>query len=330
MIYKNYLIEENINNLKENIFLFHGENFGFKEEIKDKIKEKNKNAKVINFIQDDLLKNQNIFFNEVLNESLFDEKKIYIINNTNDKILDIIKDVELRLEDQELYLFSEILDRRSKLRNHFEKSKKLGTVACYADNELSIKKIIQNKLKDFKGLTPENINIITENCNLDRVKLNNELNKIKTFFNEKKIEKKKLEELLDVKINDNFNLLKDSALNGNRIKTNKLLSDTTIDEVQNIYYLAIINQRLNKLAEILKLSKNVNLEEAINLAKPPIFWKDKTIFSVQARKWNTKKINEILKKTYYAEIEIKSNSMVKKNTLMKKLILDMCELANAS
>ena len=74
----------------------------------------------------------------------------------------------------------------------------------------------------------------------------------------------------------------------------------------------------------------MNLEEAINLAKPPIFWKDKTIFSVQARKWNTKKINEILKKTYYAEIEIKSNSMVKKNTLMKKLILDMCELANAS
>ena len=329
MIYKNYLIETNINNLKENIFLFYGENFGFKEEIKNKIKFKNQKAKIINFIQEDLLKNQDIFYNEILNKSLFDEKKIYIISQANDKILDLIKNVELKLDDQELYLFSEILDKRSKLRNHFEKSKNSGVVACYADNELSIRKIVQNELKEFQGLSPENINTIIENCNLDRIKLSNELGKIKTYFKEKKIEKDKLEKLLNVRIIDTFNMLKDSALDGNKIQTNKLLSDTAIDENQNIYYLAIINQRLNKLSEILKLSKNINLEEAINVTKPPIFWKDKAIFLEQARKWSLQKIKIILEKTYNTEIEIKSNSMIRKNTLMKKLILDICELANA-
>ena len=40
----------------------------------------------------------------------------------------------------------------------------------------------QIKLRGFTGLTPKNINLIVENCNLDRAKLNNELEKILIFF----------------------------------------------------------------------------------------------------------------------------------------------------
>tara|TARA_B100001094_G_scaffold256696_1_gene255993 strand:+ start:131 stop:244 length:114 start_codon:yes stop_codon:yes gene_type:complete len=36
MLYKSYLIEENINNLNKELFLFFGENIGLKEEIKKK------------------------------------------------------------------------------------------------------------------------------------------------------------------------------------------------------------------------------------------------------------------------------------------------------
>ena len=60
---------------------------------------------------------------------------------------------------------------------------------------------------------------------------------------------------LDAKVNDNFSLLKDEALLGNKSKTNKLLSDTIIDSEKNIYYLSSINQRLNKLNEIISKSK---------------------------------------------------------------------------
>jgi len=330
MIYKSYLIEQNINLLDKNLFLFYGENLGLKNELKDKIKFQNKNAEIINLSQDDIINNIDNFFNEILNISLFDEKKIYFINHVNDKILEAIKKIEPKIDSQKFYLMSELLDKRSKVRNYFEKSNNCGIVACYNDNEISFKKIIIERLKNYKGVTTENINLISDKCNLNRDKLNNELDKIYTFFLEKNIDRNKLEILLDNKINNDFNLLKDEAFNGNKIETNRLLSDTIIETEKNVLYLNIINQRLLKLNEIFKLIGKTNLEKAIDMLKPPIFWKDKPAFLKQAKKWNMNKIKKILSKTYNLELEIKSNSIVNKNILLKKLLIDICNLANAS
>ena len=329
MISKSYLLESNINQIDKNLILFYGENLGLKNDFKSKIKLNNKKIKIINFTQEEILKNEYFFFSEILNISLFEEEKIFFINNANDKIIPIIQEVEKKTETQKIYLFSDILEKKSKLRNYFEKKSICIAVACYADNEISIKKIILNKLKGFEGLSSENINLIVNNCNLDRITLNNELEKIFSYFTNKKINNKELEKILDIRINDNFNLLKDAALNGNKIETNKLLSDTIIDADKNVFYLALINQRLNKLAEAAQLSKTTNLEDAISRIKPPIFWKDKPGFKEQAKKWNLDKIKLILKETYDLEIKIKSEAIIEKNVLVKKLIVDMCNMANS-
>jgi len=328
MIFKSYLIEKNLENLNKNLVLFYGENSGLKNELKKKIKHANKIAEKINFFQEDIIKNENNFLSEIFNKSLFEQKKVYFINQSSDKILDVIQKIENKLDNQKIYLFSDQLDKRSKLRNYFEKSNNAGAVACYTDNEITIRKIILDRLKDFKGLSAQNINMIIENCSLDRDKLNNEINKIVTYFIEKNIDNDKLESLLDIKINDNFSLLKDEALIGNKINTNKRLSDTVIIDEKNIFYLSVINQRLNKLNEVSILLKSTNLENAVNMIKPPIFWKDKPIFIEQIKKWNSKKIKNILRKTYELEIKMKSNSIINKNILMKKLLVDICELAN--
>ena len=330
MINKSYLIEQNINLLDKKIFLFFGENLGLKNELKDKIILQNKESEIISFLQEEILKKEELLYNEIYNISLFEKKKIFFIDQVNDKLLNIIKEIEPRIDSQKIYLFSEILDKKSKIRDYFEKSKIHGAVACYADNELSIKKIILNKLKGFRGLSSENINLLVNNSNLDRVKLNNELNKILNFFTNKELNNEKLEILLDIKINNDFNNLKDEALNGNKSNTNKLLGETIIEPEKNIFYLTLINQRLNKLNDILTLSKNVNLEDAINKLKPPIFWKDKPNFINQVKKWNQKKIKKILKKTYNIEVKIKTNSTINKNILLKKLLVDVCNMASIS
>lgn len=330
MIYKSYLLEQNINNLNENLYLFYGENLGLKNDFKDLLISKDKGSEIIKLNQDDILKKEEFFFNEINNISLFEKKKIYFIEQVNDKILDIIQEVEPRLDTQKLYLFSDILDRKSKIRNYFEKSATCGSIACYVDNEISLKKIILERLNGFEGLTTNVINLIINNCNLDRSKLNNEIKKIHTYFINKKIDREKLEILLNIKTNDNFSFLKDEALNGNKIKTNQLLSNTIIDVEKNIFYLNLINQRLNRLVEISNLSRSFGLEDAFSKIKPPIFWKEKPNFLIQIKKWNLKKIQTILSKTYDLEIKIKSDGAVNKNILMKKLLVDICELANAS
>ena len=84
-----------------------------------------------------------------------------------------------------------------------------------------------------------------------------------------------------------------------------------------------------KLLEIVKIAKDNNVDDAINKIKPPIFWKDKTIFSLQARKWNTNRLKKMLNLTYKTELKIKSNSQITQSLLIKKLLVDMCYLANA-
>ena len=85
-----------------------------------------------------------------------------------------------------------------------------------------------------------------------------------------------------------------------------------------------------KLLEINEITKNGKLDEAIGKIKPPIFWKDKPIFNIQAKKWNKNKLKKVLNQTYKIELKIKSNSQVSQSLLIKKLLIDMCCLANAS
>ena len=322
MISKSYLIENNEKFLLENnCILFYGENLGLKRDFKNKLKVLKPKKLSINLYQDQVLRDINILINELSNLSLFEENKIIFIEDASDKILTILEEIEKKILDNKVILFANNLDKKSKLRNYFEKSKKLQTVACYPDNDISLKKILMNKLNGFKNLSQNNINLILEKSNNDRIKLYNEIDKILIFFQEKTLDKNKLEILLDANVNEDFNTLKDAAFLGNKINTNRLLSDTNLDNEKSAYYLNLINQRLIKLREIQDNSKDSDLETAINNIKPPIFWKDKPNILSQLKMWNQNKIMQVLDSTYEIEKKIKSNFVGNKNTLLKNLIV---------
>ena len=328
MIYKSYLIEQNFS-INENLTLFYGENLGLKNLFQKKIKEQNKDSEIISYNQEDILKDENQIYNEILNRSLFNAKKVFLVYGVSEKIIDQIQKIEKIINDGKIFFFSDILEKRSKLRNYFEKSANAAIVACYNDNEITIKKIIQEQLKGFNNLTNQTINLILNSSGLDRVKVDNEIQKIVTCFINKEIDQTKLETLLNIRENEDFNALKDQALIGNKIATNKFMSNTIIEPEKNIMYLNIINQRLNKLLEIDKITKNGRTEDAVNSIKPPIFWKDKATIILQAQKWNKTKINSILERTFNLEILLKSNSQINQTILLKKLLIDICHLANA-
>lgn len=332
MIFKSYILEQSlqsIDNLK--MFLFYGENHGLKKEFKEKVKEQNKNQEILNFFQDEIIKNKNILFNEIFNKSLFNENKIIFIDQVNEKIADIVNEIAENEHEEKIFLFADILDKKSKLRSFFEKSKFNGIVACYQDNEITIRKIIMQKLNGYDGLSTEVINLIIQNTGLDRNKLNNEIDKIISCFDSKKIDLKKIDLLLNTRTSDDFNLLKDAAINGNKINTNRLLADTVFKQEDNIYYLNLINQRINKLDEIENTKhKNTSIEMLVTNLKPPVFWKDKPILIEQSKKWNKYKIQTALKRTYNTELEIKSNSSIRKDLLIKNLIIDLCATANSA
>ena len=332
MIFKSYLIEQNPEFFdKHNIFLFYGENHGLKREFRKILKSKNIKNEKLNFLQEEIIQNESILLNEISNKSLFNEKKIIFIDLVSEKFSKVIDEIISNVVDEKVLLFAENLDKKSKLRHKLEKSKTCAVIPCYPDNEITIKKIILDKLKQYKGLTPQVINFIVQNTGLDRNKVNNEIDKIKSCFIDKIIEPEKLVALLNIRMNDDFNKLRDEAINGNKINTNKLLGDTIFESENNIFYLNLINQRINKLNEIENMKKNEeNVEFLISKLRPPIFWKDKPIIIEQSKKWDRNKLKKALKKTYEIELKIKSSPAIKKDLLIKNLIIDLCSTANSA
>ena len=153
MIIKSYEIKKNkISILKNNLFLLYGENLGLKKDIKNfitnELKQKNNNLEILSFYENEIINNKDDFFNLVYSGSLFSKKKIIIINETTDKIIDIIKYVHEKCsEDAYLIFISNILDKKSKIRTLFEKESELTCIPCYLDNEKDLATIAQLELK---------------------------------------------------------------------------------------------------------------------------------------------------------------------------------------
>ena len=328
MIYKSYIVEENFDILKNNITLFYGENDGLFQEFKKKISKNYFNDLLIKIDQEQILKDTTYIYSEINSKSLFNDKKIFIIYNANDKILEIIENIILKIHEYKIFIFAGKLDKKSKLRNFFEKNEFTNIVPCYQDNDARIRQIILSKLNDYSGLSSIVVNKITESCGNERAKLNNEIEKIKIFFNKKVINYEKLIQLLNLREDDDFNILRDSAVSGNKLNTNNLLNSVYINNEKTPLYLSLINQRLYKIKETIQM--NENIETAINKLRPPIFWKDKTTFIHQCKLWSVRKINLALNITYVTELAIKSQSNINKNTIFKKLIIDICGIANAA
>ena len=296
-----------------NLILFYGKNEGAKKEEISKVLLKHKDRQVFNYDEKQILDDNGNFYNEILSESLFNNKKIIIINRASDKFTKIVEELIKRdTSDTLIIINAEILEKKSKLRSLFEKGKKLICVAFYPDNQQTLIKITLNFLREKKiTLSQENINLIINRCNGDREILKNELEKIELFnYREKKITTEDILKLTNLVENYSISELTDNCLAKNKKKTVHILNENNFNSEDCI---VISRSFLSKAKRILKLSedyqKNKDLNKTIDNAKPPIFWKDKEIVKQQLNKWKTYEINELIYDLNEIELKIKKGNL---------------------
>ena len=92
MIIKSYEVQKNKSNLsKYNFFLLYGENLGLKKDIrkviKTEIEQESNNAEIIFLYEDEILDNEENFYNFIYSGSLFSKKKIITILEVTDKLI---------------------------------------------------------------------------------------------------------------------------------------------------------------------------------------------------------------------------------------------------
>ena len=96
MLIKSYeILKKDLNFL--NYFLIYGENTGLKQDIVKSViglkEKKDIKYKQFKFEEEQIIKNQNDFFNLIFSGSLFDKKKVIFVNRTTDRLLNLISEI---------------------------------------------------------------------------------------------------------------------------------------------------------------------------------------------------------------------------------------------
>ena len=308
MIIKYY--EANKISLDENKFLlFYGKNDGHKTEITENLIKSRQN--ILTYEEKEILDNSNDFIESLISKSLFESEKIIIIKRATDKILKIFQNIiSKNINDLNIIINADNLEKKSKLRTYFEKDKKFVCVAFYPDNEQTLFKLAYNFLKGKKiPISSSNLNLIVAKCNGDREQLINELIKVEYYSKTgKKITSESISKLTNLNENHDVSELVNSCLIKNKKRVIHILNENNFSNEDCIL---ITRTFLNKSKKILILSNeyeiNKNIELTISSSKPPVFWKDKEITKQQLYIWTTRDIKNLIYKISELELLLKKN-----------------------
>ena len=81
------------NNLNHNLYLFHGQNDGLKEDLINKLLRPKYKTCVYNYTEKEILNNLDNFYNLIFTNSFFEESKLIIIKDVSDKIKSEIENI---------------------------------------------------------------------------------------------------------------------------------------------------------------------------------------------------------------------------------------------
>ena len=331
MIIKSYEIGK-IDFVKYNFYLFYGENEGFKNQIIKSLFEKKFQKNINKYDENEILNNEQNFFDNILTKSFFEKEKLIIVSRCTDKIKNTIEEIiEKKIKDIKIILNTSVLDKRSKLRSYFEKNKNTICVPFYNDNSQTLRGIVYNFFKEKKmAISQQTTNLLVDRCNGDRQNLNNELNKIESFIiNKKKINIDEILKLTNLSENYSVSELTDNCLAKNQRKTINIINENnfSIEEcILIIRTLLIKSKRLLRLKQEIKIDKN--MDQIFASFKPPIFWKDKEIVKEQIKNWSIQNIENLIYKINEIELLIKKNSINSINILSDFIIAQSNKINN--
>ncbi len=311
MIIKNFELER-IKKSNLSLYLFYGQNEGLKKEVLENCFIKNFKGLVEKYEEKEVIENQEEIYSKIFNKSLFEKEKIILISRTSDKIVNFIERIlEKNVSDIKIICLSEILEKKSKLRNLFEKDSKLICIPFYADDNKKLTQLCGDFFKKINvPISREILNIIVDKCQGDRNNLNRELEKVEMFIDgNTNFDISDILKLINLSENYTVSELVDSCLSKNIKNTAKILNE---NNYTNDDCILILRTMLNKTKRLIKLRDDYdvtkNLDSTVSNFRPPIFWKDKDVIKKQLLKWDKKNSSELIFEINELEKLIKKNS----------------------
>ena len=328
------------NNYKKNKIIFlYGSNFGLVELLYIKsIKLLNINIadpfNVSKINGDEFKENPFILIDNINTLSIFSEKKFILLDllhiTINKNIESIILDTVV-LEDQNYILIIKAgnVGSQNKLVKHLEKLTTSIITPCYEENSNKIKSEIRNLFLQHKvSFSNDFIQNFSSKFSSDSLSNKMEIEKLDSFLiNNTNVSENSLTKFITSSEDINVTQIVKTCLNGDT-KVSLFYLDKIYEKSNiNIILIRMFAKHFKIIEQILILNRNVkSFSIAIDILKPPIFFKDKSFFLYQCELWSLKKIGLIQKRLIDLELKIK-NGLYPEKTLISQFILSLSVLA---
>ena len=330
MILKTFELKK-LNSIKSNIFLLYGENEGYKNQIIQDYFINNFKGSIERFEENEILNKYENFISGLLNKSFFEDKKLIIISRASDKIIKLTEEIlNKNLSEIKLIINTGNLEKKSKLRNFFEKEKNIICIPIYSDDVKTLSNITNTFFKKNNiSISQEGINIMVDRSSGDRQNLKNEIEKVLIFTKGKNIINiEDIVKLTNLAENYSISELVDNCLSKNLYKTIKILNENNYSSEDCILIVRTLLSKCKRIFQVKKdCEKNDSIDKAIASYKPTIFWKDKDVVKKQVLNWSFGDAENLIYKINDIELLIKKNyeNSVK---ILSDFILNTAKQAN--
>ena len=285
---------------------------------------------VINLTTDDIKNNPSRLFDEASSYSLSGGRKVVRIAEADDSVLDSLQLFTEKYTGQNfVVLAAGDLSKTSKLRKFAEGSDFIGSFACYADNNQTLRAIIlEESKKAGKTLEPQAISYLADNLGADRALARSELAKLFVYlYDEQQISEQQVRQVIGdgsaVSIND----VVYACAGGNFKAMDKSLKKVFAEDdsaAVGVIRTSLYHFRSLHIAKV-KFENGIRIDEAVK-TYPPIHFSRTEEFKQQVMSWHVKDIERVLRYLIELEIQCKTTGNVPE-TVAEAGLLNICRLA---
>lgn len=270
---------------------------------------------VVNIDKDRIGENPSIIADEFFSLSMLGGRKLIMVNDSSVAVTNSLKSIIANdsFADQNnnfILIHGGDLEKSNGLRKIFEADANLAAIACYEENEATIKQFITqlltaNSLKFSRDV----VEMIFKKCGNSRDQIKFEIDKINLYFAEdKNLDIKKLESLLvdksELSINEFVKNFADKNYNLAIMQAKKLIRDgnnvVTLLRFLSNYYSKLYN------AKVAVEKRGMALESAVKSQR--LFFKMESDFKNHLQKTSLINIAKIIKFLQNSELDVKQGN----------------------
>ncbi len=261
--------------------------------------------------------------------SLFGEEKIIRVRMNKNLKFPLIQELMKESYDAKIIIEAGNLKKTDKLVKLFTAMNNCAAIACYMDNARDIAVLIDEVLSQSScSIKAESKKMLISVLGNDRAVSRSELEKLVLYTGEnQEITEKHIQAILG----DSSQLLLDDIsfglASGQFKQSHHLYSLMIASGTAPAAILIAINRHFLRLHIVIsKRERNITIDLALKMLRPPVHFTKKTDFQNQCKKWTLKRVNLALEAIQDCTKKNRQSTLIEHATL-EQLFIQLCRLS---